>query len=102
MAGGTVAGYTVSWADIAPASIGWQLHGLAGDSAGTVPANSFPFNQGFEVFFPLPDDVAPGQYHFGLTIAATEVNINNPNQTLTASADYSVTAHVRKNPKILP
>ena len=99
MAGGASADYTVTWTDIAPTTFDYQVNGPTGDSAGSITAKVFPFNQSFVAEFPLPDDVSPGQYRFRMTTTATEVNVNNTSETLTASANHGVIVHVRKNPK---
>ena len=98
MDGGTSGDYTVTWADIAPTSFGWQAAGATGSSSGQIDPQVFPFQQGFSADFPLPQLVGPGRYHFGVQATATEVNVNNTSQTLTAAAHQGVTIDVLKNP----
>lgn len=98
MAGGTAANYTVTWTDIAPKTISWRVRGATGNASGVMQAQTFPFEQGFTADFPLPDPIKPGSYGFTLTVTATEVDVKNPSQTLTAAAEHGVTANVIRNP----
>jgi hypothetical protein len=102
MAGGTAAEYAVTWSEIAPTSFNWQVEGPTGNASGPITAQVFPFQQSFTADFRLPDPIQPGRYHFGLKIAATEVDIKNQNQSLTAAAGLGFNVEVTKNPITSP
>lgn len=95
--GGAFGEYTVTWADIAPTSFEWQVDGANESETGSITTRVFPFEQGFQVHFPLKT-LTPGDYFFTLTVVATEVDVKNPAQTLTASARQDVIVNLRFNP----
>ena len=97
-ADGAAATYTVTWRDIFPQSFGWQVTAPAGNSDGGLSGMTFPFQQEFTADFPIPDPMRPGQYRFDLAVTATEVDVRDPNVTLTASARQEVVVHVVRDP----
>ena len=85
--------------NIAPDSgkFGWQISG-AGSKTGTLEPPS-PVVQAGDFFpnFPLGLNIAPGDYHFNLTVNAIETCESDPGKTLTGTASKAMLFRVKKN-----
>jgi hypothetical protein len=103
LAGGAASHYSIALTDLTPdpGHFTWQVTGTDTDT-GPVAAGPFGLGGTADVDFPLPLDVAPGEYEFLLTVNATETCGTDPMQTLTATASRPVRVKVKKDPIIIP
>jgi hypothetical protein len=103
LAGGAGQTYRFTLTDLAPdpGRFSWAVSG-AGSSGGPISVAPFTQSGNIGVEFPLPLHIAPGTFHFTLTVEATETCGTDPTKTLQGTATRDVRVEVKQNPEIPP
>jgi len=99
LAGGADQTYSFSLVNLAPDpdKFGWQVSGKGSDE-GSIDRTPLSQAGDFGVDFPLPFNVAPGNFPFTLAVNATETCGSDPSKTLSSSFSKKVEVRVTKNP----
>ena len=94
--------FTVALTNLAPDGdeLTWELRSLVDGSTrtATAPVGDFSQSASLNVDFTVPLHAAPGNYHFLISVSATETCGTDPSKTLSAAASKQVTVRKPAHP----